>query len=122
MPCAHHTNESVSPLVVAFTGMPAGHLADSWGAQQVSLWGLLGMAGGALLLALLPTSLGVAGYVSGIAVLTAGYGLFQTANNTAVMADIAADQRGLVSGLLNLARNLGLDSGARQSCVAAVIQ
>jgi Na+/melibiose symporter-like transporter len=28
------------------------------------------------------------------------------------MANMAADQRGLVSGLLNLARNLGLVSGA----------
>jgi Na+/melibiose symporter-like transporter len=50
--------------------------------------------------------------VGAIAVLTAGYGLFQTANNSAVMADTAAEQRGLVSGLLNLARNLGLVSGA----------
>jgi MFS family permease len=103
---------SVGPLVVAFTGLPAGRLADRWGAQRVSLLGLVAMALGALLLALLPTSLGVAGYVAAIAVLTGGYGLFQTANNTAVMADIAADQRGLVSGLLNLARNLGLVSGA----------
>jgi EmrB/QacA subfamily drug resistance transporter len=103
---------SVGPLVVAFTGVPAGRLADRWGAQRVSLWGLAGMAGGALLLSLLPTTFGVPGYVSGIAVLTAGYGLFQTANNAAVMADIAADRRGLVSGLLNLARNLGLVSGA----------
>jgi MFS family permease len=103
---------SVGPLVVAFTGVPAGRLADRWGAQRVSLWGLVGMAGGALLLSLLPASFGVAGYASAIAVLTAGYGLFQTANNSAVMADVAADQRGLVSGLLNLARNLGLVSGA----------
>ncbi len=103
---------SVGPLVVAFTGLPAGRLADRWGAQRVSLLGLVAMALGALRLALLPTSFGVAGYVAAIAVLTGGYGLFQTANNTAVMADIAADQRGLVSGLLNLARNLGLVSGA----------
>jgi MFS family permease len=103
---------SVGPLVVAFTGVPAGRLADRWGAQRISLWGLAGMAGGALLLSLLPPSLGVTGYVSAIAILTAGYGLFQTANNTAVMAPIATEQRGLVSGLLNLARNLGLISGA----------
>ncbi len=78
----------------------------------MSLLGLAVMVSGALLLALLPTSFGAAGYVAAIAVLTAGYGLFQNANNTAVMASIAADQRGLVSGLLNLARNLGLVSGA----------
>jgi hypothetical protein len=45
-------------------------------------------------------------------VMTVGYALFQTANNTAVMTDIAADQRGVMSGLLNLSRNLGLITGA----------
>ena len=47
-----------------------------------------------------------------IVVVTAGYALFQAANNTAVMADIGPDQRGVVSGLLNLSRNLGLITGA----------
>jgi len=45
-------------------------------------------------------------------IITAGYGLFQTANNTAVMAGVSADRRGVVSGLLNLSRNLGLITGA----------
>jgi hypothetical protein len=51
-------------------------------------------------------------YVASLAVLTAGYALFQAANNTAVMAGAAAQRRGLVSGLLGLSRNLGLVSGA----------
>ena len=44
--------------------------------------------------------------------VTAGYALFQTANNTAVMTDIPPDRRGLISGMLNLSRNLGLITGA----------
>jgi len=44
--------------------------------------------------------------------VTVGYALFQTANNTAVMTDIEADRRGVISGLLNLSRNLGLVTGA----------
>ena len=47
-----------------------------------------------------------------MAILTPGYQLFQTANNTSVMADIDTAQRGVASGMLNLARNLGLISGA----------
>ncbi|TIT47378.1 MAG: MFS transporter, partial [Mesorhizobium sp.] len=47
-----------------------------------------------------------------IAIITSGYALFQTANNTAVMSDIRPDQRGVISGLLNLSRNLGLITGA----------
>jgi MFS family permease len=50
--------------------------------------------------------------VAPLVVVTAGYALFQVANNTAVMTDIRADQRGVVSGLLNLSRNLGPITGA----------
>ncbi|HET7791894.1 MAG TPA: hypothetical protein VFL64_00795, partial [Rhizobacter sp.] len=51
-------------------------------------------------------------YVLPLVLLTTGYALVQAANNTAVMADVAPDQRGVVSGLLNLSRNLGLITGA----------
>ncbi|MBL8383223.1 MAG: MFS transporter, partial [Burkholderiales bacterium] len=47
-----------------------------------------------------------------LVVLTAHYALFQAANNTGVMAGVPQDRRGVVSGLVNLARNLGLISGA----------
>jgi hypothetical protein len=40
------------------------------------------MATGAALLAALPTTWGVAGYAGPLAVVTAGYALFQAANNT----------------------------------------
>ena len=57
-------------------------------------------------------SLGIPGYVAPLAVITAGYALFQTANNTGVMTDIPGDRRGVMSGMLNLSRNLGLVTGA----------
>ena len=44
--------------------------------------------------------------------MTPGYQLFQAANNTAVMTDVRPDQRGVISGMLNLSRNLGLITGA----------
>ena len=52
------------------------------------------------------------GYIAPLVIITAGYALFQTANNTAVMADIRPDERGVISGMLNLSRNLGLITGA----------
>jgi hypothetical protein len=55
---------------------------------------------------------GIPGYIAPLVVITAGYALFQTANNTAVMTGIRADQRGVISGMLNLSRNLGLITGA----------
>ncbi len=103
---------SVGPLVAALTGVPAGRVADRFGAQRMTTVGLIAMASGAFILGLLPATFGILGYIAPIAIMTAGYGLFQTANNTAVMTDIRPEQRGVVSGLLNLSRNLGLITGA----------
>jgi hypothetical protein len=38
--------------------------------------------------------------------------LFQTANNTGIMTKVQREQRGVISGLLSLLRNLGLITGA----------
>jgi EmrB/QacA subfamily drug resistance transporter len=103
---------SVGPLVAALTAVPAGRLADRFGAHRMTIAGLSGMAAGSCLLALLPAAFGLTGYLAPIVTITAGYGLFQTANNTAIMTDICPDQRGVISGLLNLSRNLGRITGA----------
>ena len=103
---------SVGPLVVALAGVPAGRITDRFGARRMTLAGLLAMGLGAFSLALLPANLGLPGYLAPLMVITAGYALFQTANNTAVMVGVSAQGRGLVSGLLNLSRNLGLITGA----------
>lgn len=103
---------SVGPFVAALTGVPAGRIADRFGAQRMTLAGLIAMATGCLMLSVLPETFGIGGYLLPMVVITLGYALFQTANNTAVMADVQPDQRGVISGLLNLSRNLGLITGA----------
>ncbi|MFN3656218.1 MAG: MFS transporter [Pseudolabrys sp.] len=103
---------SVGPAVVALAGVPAGRLADRFGAERMTRAGLAAIVAGSLMLSALPASLGVCGYVAPLVVITAGYALFQTANNTAVMTNVDAQQRGVVSGMLNLSRNLGLVTGA----------
>ena len=100
------------PIAAALTGVPAGRLVDRFGAQPMTTVGLIGMVGGAVILTMLPTHFGAPGYAAPLVVITAGYALFQAANNTAVMTDVLPDQRGLVSGMLNLSRNLGLITGA----------
>lgn len=102
---------AAGPVAAALAGLPAGRAVDRLGARWSALAGLAGMLTGACLLWLLPPSTPAA-YVASIAVLTAGYALFQAANNTAVMSAAVEEQRGLVSGLLNLSRNLGLIGGA----------
>lgn len=103
---------SVGPVMSALSGVPAGRLVDRFGTTAVGLLGLVEMAVGCLALSLLPTLYGIVGYVAALIILTPGYQLFQAANNTAVMKDVPADRRGVVSGLLNLSRNLGLITGA----------
>jgi EmrB/QacA subfamily drug resistance transporter len=103
---------SAGPLVAALTGVPGGRIVDRLGAGRMTIVGLMVMSAGCVTLSMLPTSLGIAGYVAPIVVVTAGYALFQAANNTAVMTNLRADQRGVISGLLSLSRNLGLITGA----------
>lgn len=99
---------SAGPLVAALTGVPAGRVVDRFGARRMTVLGLAGIASGSAVLA---ASSGLLGYILPIVVITAGYALFQTANNTAVMAGLPPDRRGVTSGLLNLSRNLGLITG-----------
>jgi len=107
---------AVGPVVAAFSGVPAGRWVDRLGAARMSIYGLAAMLAGCLALSMVaaaaPLALALAGYLGPIVVITAGYALFQAANNSALMSELAPQQRGVISGLLNLARNLGLITGA----------
>jgi EmrB/QacA subfamily drug resistance transporter len=103
---------SSGPLMAALAGVPSGRLVDRFGPARTAIAGLLAMLAGCLTLWMIPSAAGAPGYVGGIVVLATGYALFQAANNTAAMAETGAARRGVVSGMLNLSRNLGLVTGA----------
>ncbi|WP_421692909.1 MFS transporter [Aestuariivirga sp.] len=103
---------SAGPIISILSGVPSGRLVDRWGTGRVLVIGLTLLAAGAFLLAALPGVLGVAGYLVAILVLTPGYQLFQSANNTSALSDVPKNRQGTVSGLLNLSRNVGLIAGA----------
>ncbi len=103
---------SVGPLVAAVTGVLAGRIVDRFGAHRMAAAGLAGISAGLAALATAPGAFGAGGYIGAIVVVTASYALFQAANHTAIMADVRAAQRGVVSGMLGLSRNLGLITGA----------
>jgi MFS family permease len=103
---------SIGPMISILSGVIAGRAVDRLGAPFMLIVGLVAMTAGAIALSVLPAMFGVAGYIAAIAVLTPGYQLFQAANNTAVMMDVHPDERGVISGMLNLSRNLGLITGA----------
>ena len=103
---------SAGPLVAALVGVPAGRGVDRYGAARMTMAGLAGMLVGCTALSWLPAASGAWGYIAALVVVTAGFAMFQAANNTAVMTGVDAGQRGVASGLLNLSRNLGLITGA----------
>ncbi|WP_233980080.1 MFS transporter [Pectobacterium versatile] len=103
---------AIGPAVATFSGIPSGRLVDTWGFRRSLTAGLSLVVTGTFMLAILPNLLGVTGYILAIIVLTPGYQLFQAANNTATLAEVPGNQRGTVSGLLNLSRNIGLIAGA----------
>lgn len=103
---------AVGPVISMLTGIPAGRLVDRLGTASALSIALAMMTAGTFGLSLAAEHGGVVGYVLAIAALTPGYQLFQSANNTGIMAGVPKDRRGLVSGTLGVARNLGLITGA----------
>ncbi|MEM7029340.1 MAG: MFS transporter [Chloroflexota bacterium] len=103
---------AVGPFVAAITSIPAGRLVDRLGSHRIIFIGLFEIIVGSMLLSRLPISLGVPGYLVSLGIMTMGYATFLAANNTAVMKNVLPQQRGVVSGMLNLSRNLGLLTGA----------
>ena len=103
---------SIGPVISSLSGLPAGRLVDRFGTHAIALLGIIALATGCLALSRLPMYFGVAGYIAAIAVLTPGYQLFQAANNTAIVKNADSSERGVVSGILSLSRNLGLITGA----------
>lgn len=103
---------SGGPLLAACTGLPAGWLVDRIGSTLVVRLGLGIMLIATLGLVASPISWGPLGYLLPILLLTTGYALFQTANNSAVVGAASEQHRGAVAGLLTLSRNLGQLTGA----------
>lgn len=103
---------TLGPLTAALVGVPAGRLIDRVGPTGAVGGGIAAMFSACVGLALARPDWGVTGYAAPLVLLTAGYAVFQAANNTAVMAGVAPDRRGVLSGLLSLSRQLGLLAGA----------
>jgi EmrB/QacA subfamily drug resistance transporter len=103
---------SSGPIVAALVGVPVGRIVDRFGTYRMTMLGLICMLVGTAVFPMMPISIGVLGYIAPLVVMTAGYALFQVANNTSVMGNIRPEQRGVIAGMLNLSRNLGLITGA----------
>ncbi len=102
---------AVGPAVGILSGVPAGRLVERFGSRPVFIAGLAGLAVAAASFAVLPSILGLTGFLVSAILLTPGNQMFMAANNTAVMARSGISHQGAVSGVLNLFRNLGSITG-----------
>ncbi|MEW5249111.1 MFS transporter [Microbulbifer sp. 2201CG32-9] len=102
---------SAGSFSVAIFAHVAGRLVDRFKSRLAIFVGLGLMVSGALGVIYLELGDGVPGYLLYATVTAAGYGTYLSSNNAFTMHDAGAEQRGNISGLLNLSRNLGLLTG-----------
>jgi len=100
------------PVAVAIAAPIAGRLADRHAAGILGSIGLLCMAGGLVLLALLPTGASSADLIWRMAVCGVGFGFFQTPNNRTLLSSAPRARSGAAGGMLGTARLLGQSLGA----------
>ena len=103
---------STGPIMVALSGVPAGYLVDKIGARNLTFMGLILMLTGCIFMSANSPDTGVFGYIFALITITLGFSFSQTANNTDLMSQATSAHKGVMSGLLNLARNLGFITGA----------
>lgn len=102
---------AAGPIVSSLAAPILGRAADSLGAHKTAMAGLAGLFTGASLLAFVPVSWGVVGYIVPVVLLTVGFAQFEIANNAIALHGAEFGTRGIVSGTLKLARHLGLITG-----------
>jgi MFS transporter, DHA2 family, multidrug resistance protein len=100
------------PLATAIVAPLAGRLADRYPAGMLGGLGLAGFAAGLAALALLPGHPSVGDIVWRMALCGAGFGLFQSPNNRAIIGSAPRERSGGASGMLGTARLLGQTLGA----------
>ena len=100
------------PAVIVVVAPVAGLLVERVHAGILGGVGLLVMAAGLLSLALLPAHPSDGAILWRLAVCGAGFGLFQSPNNSILIASAPAYRSGSASGMLATARLVGQTTGA----------
>lgn len=103
---------AVGPLATTIMGPIAAKVATRFGNRHVMIAGMIGFGFGCFLMTTLTPNTSALGFALRIAISNGSFAFFQTPNNAAIMVSAKPEQRGVVSGLLNLARTLGQTTGA----------
>ena len=99
-------------VAVALTAPGSGRLADRYHPGILGGAGLLVLTAGLLLLAAIPHPATAWDFIWRMAVCGAGFGLFQSPNNRAMLASAPRARSGAAGGMLSTARLLGQTIGA----------
>jgi DHA2 family multidrug resistance protein-like MFS transporter len=100
------------PLALAVAAPLAGHLTDRYAAGALGACGLLVLAAGLALLALLPVHAAEGSVVWRMMLCGLGFGFFQAPNNRTILASAPRQRSGAAGGLLGVGRLLGQALGA----------
>lgn len=100
------------PLVIVFVAPLAGRLSDRFDSARPSALGLGVFALGLASLAWLPPRAGDWDIALRMALCGVGFGFFQTPNNRIIMMGAPRERSGAASGLMTIARTVGMTLGA----------
>ncbi len=100
------------PLVIVFVAPLAGRLSDRFDSARMSALGLGVFALGLASLAWLPADASDWGIAWRMMVCGVGFGFFQTPNNRIIMMGAPRERSGAASGLMTIARTVGMTLGA----------
>jgi DHA2 family multidrug resistance protein-like MFS transporter len=106
------------PLAVALMAPIAGRLADRYAPGKLGSLGLVTLAAGLFLVAMLPTAPSAPDIVWRLAICGFGFGLFQSPNNKLIISSAPRERSGGASGLQSTGRLVGQSLG---TAIMAVI-
>ncbi|MEZ4357795.1 MAG: MFS transporter [Eubacteriales bacterium] len=99
------------PLAVLIVAPAAGYISDRFDTRFISSAGVGIMAIGLFLLSYLNVSTPIWYIIMCMIITGIGFGMFQTPNNSAIMNHVPVVNRGIASGMLATARNIGMVTG-----------
>lgn len=102
---------TAQPLVMAIVAPISGTLSDRIGSRLLSTLGMLILAAGLVLLALLAPHASLGAIAGALAFVGLGVGIFVSPNNSALMGAAPRHRQGIASGVLATARNVGMVLG-----------
>ncbi|MFA4965879.1 MAG: MFS transporter, partial [Thermoleophilia bacterium] len=95
------------PLMMAALSPFSGRLSDRIGSRVLATGGMVGVAGGMVVLGSMPAAAGMARVVAGLVVVGLGMAAFSAPNTSAIMGSVRRDQLSLASAFTGTMRTVG---------------